>query len=54
MISFQLEPFMSAYQEAMPSLVRHYDEIAENKAVIGPIAPDVETTSRSSASGSSR
>lgn len=41
MISYQLEPFLAAYEEAKPSLVRHYDEIAENKEVIGPICPDL-------------
>jgi hypothetical protein len=43
MITFQTEPFEQAYRDAQPALIRHYDEIAENKSVTGPIDPDLST-----------
>jgi GNAT superfamily N-acetyltransferase len=42
-ITFQQEPFATAYRDAEPELHRHYDEIAEDKEIIGPIDPDLET-----------
>jgi|SRR5579872_224079 len=40
---FQEEPFRQAYRDAEPELLRHYDEIAENKDIIGRIDPDLAT-----------
>jgi hypothetical protein len=40
-ITFQQEPFEQAYGDAAPALETHYDEIAEDKNVIGRIDPDL-------------
>jgi len=51
MITFQTEPFMRAYTDAYPALVRHYDEIAENKEATGPINPDLRAYEALEATG---
>jgi len=50
-IVFALEPFDTAYRDAGPMLARHYDEIAENKEALGPLAPDVATYKAIEATG---
>lgn len=42
-ITYQLESFDTFYKDARSLLERHYDEIAENKDVIGPVRVDVPT-----------
>lgn len=42
MITFHQEPFAKAYRDASAAIARHYDEIAEDKHIIGLIDPDLE------------
>jgi GNAT superfamily N-acetyltransferase len=52
-ITFQEEPFAVAYADAHANglLHAHYGEIAENKAAIGPVDPDLDVYGRLDAAG---
>lgn len=42
MITFRKEPFWQALEDAAPLLPRHFDEIAENKEILGRPDPDLD------------